>query len=76
MEVGETVAAEPAASNRVDHEDADDYVWDEAQVISILLQGTTITADGRGVSIAGNQATVTRGGAGRPAPMNAVGSTP
>lgn len=48
--------------NRKTHDGAKDYVWNPAQAVRIALQGSSITASGTGVTIAGNKATITAPG--------------
>lgn len=44
------------------HEQESDYVWDAASVVTLTLNGTSITASGEGVSISGSTATITSAG--------------
>lgn len=60
--VGTTTVATAAAENSADHDDADDYIWDEASVIQITLSGDTISAAGDGVKVDGSTATITTAG--------------
>jgi hypothetical protein len=50
------------AENQDSHDDEDDYVWDSANVVQIVLNGDVITADGQSVSVAGSTATITSAG--------------
>lgn len=54
---------EALSENSESHEDADDYVWDSATVVSIGLNGDSITVDGEGVTVDGSTATITTAGA-------------
>lgn len=54
--------AEALAGNSIYHEDADDYLWDEADVIAITLNGNSATVDGSGASVSGSQVTITSAG--------------
>ena len=49
---------EALSENSEIHEDADDYVWDSATVVSIGLNGNSITVDGEGVTVDGSTATI------------------
>jgi len=44
------------------HEDANDYVWDSSAVVSIALNGNSITTNGSGVKVDGSRATITSAG--------------
>jgi hypothetical protein len=55
-------ATQVLAENQPTHADADDYTWDNASVVSISFDGTTISADGEGVRVDGSQATITAAG--------------
>lgn len=44
------------------HEADADYVWDSNSVVNITLNGTSISADGNGVTISGTKATITAAG--------------
>ncbi|HPC94324.1 MAG TPA: carbohydrate-binding domain-containing protein [Sedimentisphaerales bacterium] len=59
---GEPAGADPAAANCPDHEDPEDYIWDSADVVEVLLNETTITASGVGATIDGTIVTITRSG--------------
>ncbi|MEN6410567.1 MAG: carbohydrate-binding domain-containing protein, partial [Anaerolineaceae bacterium] len=50
------------AENSEIHADAGDYVWDEAAVVSIELNGDAISVTGEGVTVEGSQATITSAG--------------
>jgi hypothetical protein len=54
--------AEALAENSQVHQEAADYTWDSASVTAIVLNGSTITAQGKGVSINGSTATLTAAG--------------
>jgi len=58
----EPAVADPAVENFADHEDPEDYVWDSAGVIEILLNDTAIAVDGAGATVDGNVLTITRAG--------------
>ncbi len=49
-------------ANSKDHEEAEDYAWDNAAVTTIALNGSLIQVDGEGVKTDGNQATITSAG--------------
>ncbi len=51
-----------SAENCSDHEDADDYTWSSSDVIPIVLDGSSITANTAGVTISGNKLTITSAG--------------
>jgi hypothetical protein len=55
-------AQEALAENQKLHSDADDYTWEEAEVISIELNGDSITTSGAGVTVEGSKATITSAG--------------
>lgn len=48
--------------NSETHEDADDYVWDSATVVPIILNGDSISVESKGVTVNGSTATITAGG--------------
>ena len=53
----ETVSAALAENSEV-HEDAEDFVWDSATVVSIALNGDSISVNSAGVAIDGSTATI------------------
>jgi hypothetical protein len=44
------------------HEAAEDYIWDASSVVSIVLDGTSITEDSPNVTVSGSTATITEAG--------------
>jgi hypothetical protein len=50
------------AANQPDHELATDYIWNSAQVIAILLNGSSVTETSDSVLVDGTTATITAGG--------------
>lgn len=44
------------------HEEDDDYIWDESDAVSIILNGSSIECNSSKVSIAGAKATITSAG--------------
>jgi len=50
------------AANGASHEDAADTVWNSSDVIPIVLNGSSITADSAGVTVSGTTATITAAG--------------
>ena len=46
----------------VNHEDADDYVWDATRVVHIVLNGTSVTVDSTGASVNGSVVTIDSAG--------------
>jgi hypothetical protein len=61
-DAGAESVADAAAANSDDHEDAEDYVWDDADVIEIGLNGDSISADGDGVTVEGSRVTISAAG--------------
>lgn len=59
---GPDSVAAALAENSTVHEDATDYVWENAAEVPIVLNGSAITANGEGVSMAGSTATITAAG--------------
>jgi len=57
----ESVSA-AAAENSEIHEDSDDYTWDNPEVVTISLEGNSISADEAGVTIDDNTVTITSAG--------------
>jgi hypothetical protein len=57
-----TQTAEITTQNSATHEDTQDYIWDSASVVPIVLTGNAITATGDGVTINGSIAMVTSAG--------------
>jgi hypothetical protein len=55
-------AANALAENSKDHEDPQDYIWDTSEVVPILLDGNSITVNGPGATVDGNQVTITSAG--------------
>ena len=53
----ETVSAALAENSEV-HEDAQDYEWDSSSVVSITLNGDSISIEGTGVAVDGSVATI------------------
>jgi hypothetical protein len=50
------------AANCGNHEDADDYTWDNADVVYIILNGNSIAVDGTGATVSGSMVTITSAG--------------
>lgn len=48
--------------NCADHEDPSDYVWDSFEVVTIILDGSSITVDGNGASVEDSIVTITSAG--------------
>ena len=61
-DAGAQSVTEAAAANSATHDDAEDYVLDDAQTVQITLNGSTITADNPGVTVDGSTATITAAG--------------
>lgn len=59
---GADSVATAEAANSASHDDATDYVVDDAAATQISLNGTSITANGPGVTIADSTATITSAG--------------
>jgi hypothetical protein len=59
---GSKKVAEVLAANIADHEVAGDYTWNISDVITIALNGNTITSNGSGVSVNGSSVTISNGG--------------
>jgi hypothetical protein len=57
-----TTAAQVLAANRTSHEEPNDYIWDTTQVVTILLNGNSITESSGSVTINGTTATITSSG--------------
>ena len=57
-----TLITQMLAENQKSHAEASDYEWASADVVSIELQGGTISASGEGVQINGSTATITEAG--------------
>jgi hypothetical protein len=45
-----------------DHEDSDDYVWDNSSVVQITLNGSSISVDGSGATVSGSTVTISSAG--------------
>lgn len=58
---GDTIS-DALARNAGNHEDPEDYIWDNSEVTQIVLNENTISASGAGVAIDGCKATITSGG--------------
>jgi hypothetical protein len=54
--------ADVISANCKDHEDSTDYIWNDLQVVPILLNGTSIVESSDSVSVNGTQATITSSG--------------
>jgi len=54
--------SEALAENSTIHEDESDYSWDASSVVSIALNGDSITASGAGVVVDGSTATISASG--------------
>ena len=57
-----TTAAEALAANQETHDDADDYEWDDADVVPVSLDGDSASADSDAVTISGSTVTITAAG--------------
>lgn len=44
------------------HEEASDYLWNAGDVIPVILNGTTVTAGNKGITVVGSRITVTSAG--------------
>ncbi|MBN1173358.1 MAG: carbohydrate-binding domain-containing protein [Micromonosporaceae bacterium] len=56
-------AAEALAANAADHDEEDDYVWNTADVVSIILEGASASSTAaEGVAISGAVVTITAAG--------------
>ncbi len=55
-------SVETLAANQEINEDESDYTWDSSAVVSIQLNGDSITADAAGVTVHGSTATITSAG--------------
>ena len=53
---------EVLAENSTVHDDAEDYVWDSALEVPIVLNGNSISVDGAGVTVEGSTVTITSAG--------------
>lgn len=62
IEDNEESSTEASSENCNDHEDDEDYSWDESEVISIVLNGSSITAEDDSVVIDGSTATIKSAG--------------
>lgn len=51
-----------AAENCGDHEDLQDYIWENSEVIQIVLQGTSISVDPEIAAVEGSKLTITSAG--------------
>ncbi|MBN2522960.1 MAG: carbohydrate-binding domain-containing protein [Bacteroidales bacterium] len=58
----EGTVADALAANCKDHEDAGDYNWDNAEVINIVLNGSSITVDRAGAIVDGSKVTIISAG--------------
>ena len=45
---------EISAANKKDHEAADDYTWNNSDIIPIVLSGTAISSNNSGVTVSGS----------------------
>jgi hypothetical protein len=61
-DAGAESVADAASANDDDHDDPADYVWEEADVVPIALNGDSIRADSDGVAVEGSRATITAAG--------------
>jgi hypothetical protein len=61
-ENSEDTVANALAENSKDHENPEDYIWNNSDVIPILLDGNSITVNGPGATVKGSQVTITSAG--------------
>ncbi len=61
-DTGADAATAAAVENADTHDSADDGVWDSSEAIPIVLNGSSITAGGVGVTVDGSKATITAAG--------------
>lgn len=54
--------ADALAENIGDHEDAQDYVWNNSDINKIILNGNSITVNGTGATANANEVTITSSG--------------
>lgn len=57
-----TSAVNVLAENSQAHEDTGDYAWDEASVVTVSFNGSTITTSGESVTVSSRQAVITSAG--------------
>ncbi len=60
--VDETEDLANVVENGDNHDDPEDYLWDESDVVPIVFDGTSISALGEGVSISGSVVTINSSG--------------
>ncbi len=61
-DTGTSVATEAVVENAETHDSAEDDVWDSSEAIQIVLNGSSITAGGEGVTVDSGRATITAAG--------------
>lgn len=57
----DTTTDEVMTGNQENHESADDYIWNEADVVNIKLSGTSATVDGAGATVTNSVVTIKEG---------------
>jgi hypothetical protein len=59
---GAASVPEALSQNGETHENSEDYVWESSSVIPILLNGNSISSEGAGVTVDGDQVTINAAG--------------
>ncbi|HBL73736.1 MAG: hypothetical protein A2W90_13015 [Bacteroidetes bacterium GWF2_42_66] len=62
IEDTEDTADDADEENSGDHEETADYTWDNSQVVSVVLNGSSITVNGSGATVSGSKLTITAAG--------------
>ncbi|SHE45651.1 protein of unknown function [Mariniphaga anaerophila] len=58
----DTSSDEVLDGNQETHESSDDYVWNESDVVNIILSGSSIAVEGAGATVSNSVVTITTGG--------------
>ena len=56
------VADKEEVENIKDHDDPNDYIWNDSEIVHIVLNGNTITVDSIGATVDGSKITITSAG--------------
>lgn len=58
----EDTTDDATTENGEDHDNTDDYIWNESEIVDITLNGTSIIVEGKGATVSGSTVTIAASG--------------
>lgn len=58
----EDTTDDATTENGEDHDNTDDYIWNESEIVDITLNGTSISVEGKGATVSGSTVTIASSG--------------